>query len=396
MHFEKDLYLGLSNDIKTEIKSRCLFSRFSSAWVSRGYVGSYSAIKAVELAEKIGLENRGREGDKLSFADQQAVKAEKALNRAERYENRSDKAAERGDALQAPINRMHGDIAFFTQPNINSSAGRAFTNKRNKMFAAWERGFDEFKKSAYWKERAETARQTAANCEKQSIDFCQRRIDECTASIKKLGRNIEIYKKDLEKIEAGQTRKLYSGETLTAEKVNAWIDETIERIEELIDKSSYYESMIESQGGLKFNKDNINIGDKITTVRKYYGVVTVTRKGTKNIQGIRGGDSWPVVVPYPEITEIVEHAETPEKERPIEHGFREGATYTVKKWDYSVHEYKPVTVTIVKVTPDKVTVKVGDDRAKSIVVRHSYNGGYYIPVQTSNDHYEWIYPAPVE
>lgn len=44
---------------------------------------------------------------------------------------------------------MHGDIAFFTQPNINSSAGRAFANKR--MFAAYERGFEEFKKSEYYR-----------------------------------------------------------------------------------------------------------------------------------------------------------------------------------------------------------------------------------------------------
>ena len=57
---------------------------------------------------------------------------------------------------------MRGDVAFFTQPNINSSAGRAFSNRRNKMFAAWEKGFDEFKKSEYYAERAEAARHTAA------------------------------------------------------------------------------------------------------------------------------------------------------------------------------------------------------------------------------------------
>lgn len=66
-------------------------------------------------------------------------KAERDEARAERYDIKSAKAIETGKALQKPIDDMHGDIAFFTQPNINSSASRAFSNKRDRMFAAWEK-----------------------------------------------------------------------------------------------------------------------------------------------------------------------------------------------------------------------------------------------------------------
>ena len=392
LHFDKSSYMALSDSEKSEIKSACLFSRFGSCWVSRGFVGSWSAINAKKIAEKLGLENRGAEGERLTFAEQQARKAEKAEARAERYEARSEAAHAHGEALQAPIESMHGDIAFFTQPNINTSAGRAFTNKRNKMWSAWERGFEEFKRSEYWQERAETARKTAAGCEKQSIAFCQRRIDECTASIKKLGKNIESYKKQLERIEAGEIIKRYSGEVLTAETVNEWIDSTIERIEAEIDKSSYYEAMITDQGGRKFDKNNINVGDFVLTERRYCGAVEVMRKGSKNFIG-KSGDGWTLSYNYAEITEVVKAAEG---EREVNHGFKAGDVYTARMYDYSIHEYKPATITIIKVTADKATVKVNEGRAKAVAIRSAYNGGYYIPVNMGGDHYEWIHPKKDE
>lgn len=179
MHFDKAAYMTLDEETKKAIKSACLFSRGGGCWVSRGYVGSWSAINAKKIAEKIGLENAGADGERLSFAEQMERKAARAEARAERCEARADKAAANGKALQAPIESMRGDTAFFTQPNIDSSAGRAFTNRRNRMFAAFEKGFEEFKRSEYWRERAEIARETAKGCQIKSIGFCERRIDEC-------------------------------------------------------------------------------------------------------------------------------------------------------------------------------------------------------------------------
>mgnify|MGYP007066364968 CR=1 FL=1 len=44
-----------------------------------------------------------------------------------------------------------------TQPNINSSSGKSFTNYRNKIMNRYVKGFDEYRKSDYFKEKAVTA-----------------------------------------------------------------------------------------------------------------------------------------------------------------------------------------------------------------------------------------------
>ena len=81
--------------------------------------------------------------------------AERRAEKAERYAERAEKARATADRLQKPINDMHGDIAFFTQPNINTSAGRAFTRQREKMFASFEKGFEERSKAEYYDTKAE-------------------------------------------------------------------------------------------------------------------------------------------------------------------------------------------------------------------------------------------------
>ena len=131
LHFDKEKYMSLSNDDKSTIKSNFLFSRRSAAWVSRCKFPHL--YRPREIALNLGLEDKGTTGERLSFEDQENRRIEKAERRADRYEYKAEKAEQRAEQLQAPINRMHGDIAFFTQPNINTSAGRAFTNKRNRM-----------------------------------------------------------------------------------------------------------------------------------------------------------------------------------------------------------------------------------------------------------------------
>lgn len=81
--------------------------------------------------------------------------AERRAEKAERYAECAEKARKNAERLQKPINDMHGDVAFFTQPNINTSAGRAFTRQREKMFASYEKGFEERAKAAYYDEKSE-------------------------------------------------------------------------------------------------------------------------------------------------------------------------------------------------------------------------------------------------
>ena len=68
------------------------------------------------------------------------------------------------------------------------------------MFAAWERGFDEFKKSEYYAKRAEAARQTAAETKSTDKGFIIRRIKEAEKTIRAQKKNLESYRKTLEQI----------------------------------------------------------------------------------------------------------------------------------------------------------------------------------------------------
>ena len=121
--FSKEEYLALPADMKSAIKSNFLFSRAISGWVSRAkFPNLYNAER---IAKAIGAEDRGKVGETLSYEEQMERKAERAEARADRMEYKAKKATERGEALQKPINDMRGDIAFFTQPNISTSSGRA-------------------------------------------------------------------------------------------------------------------------------------------------------------------------------------------------------------------------------------------------------------------------------
>ena len=278
LHFDKSEYMALSAEQQSEIKSAYLFSRTAGAWVSRAKFPNL--WKAEKVAKSIGAEMLGKVGEALTFEEQMNRKAERAEARAERYEQYAANAEERAKNLQKPINEMHGDNSFFTQPNINSSAGRAFSNRRAKMFAAYDRGFEEFKKSEYFLERAETARETAAANAPTDKAFCDRRVKDAQKEIRSLRKLLEDYEQKLQKIENGETVKRFNGEIITAEEVSGWIEDVEERIEAQLSKEIFYRTAIEKLGGIIFSKENLKPGDFV--IHSKYGKSKVVRCGPKN------------------------------------------------------------------------------------------------------------------
>ncbi len=116
LHFDKADYDALSNDQKREIKSAFLWSNREKCWVSRAK--EPNLWRAKRVAVQLGFTEEQREGKRLSYAEQLERQAERADARADRYEGYAANAQGRAAQLQKPINDMHGDIAFFTQPNI--------------------------------------------------------------------------------------------------------------------------------------------------------------------------------------------------------------------------------------------------------------------------------------
>lgn len=373
LHFDKADYLALAEDQKKDIKSNYLFSRVKRAWVSRAKFPNL--YRAEKVAKDLGLSNGGNVGEKLTFAEQMERKAERAEARAERFDYKSNRAEENGKTLQKPINDMHGDISFFTQPNINSSSGRAFTKRRNRMWEAWEKGFDEFKKSEYYAERAEVARQTAENTRPKDKAFCDRRIKDAEKTIRAQRKNIESYKQYIDRISNGEEIKRYSGEILTLETVNEWIEHAEEIIDDAISKSVYYHECIEELGGIQFSKENIKEGYIVDINR--WGKCLVRGTGKVNITYIileGGASGLGGKAAYAEIKSIISDKV---EDKPI-HPFKKGEKYTVKEWNGK--EYAEKEYTITKITNDKVTLKSGNERAKSIKPRR---------IRTGNGEIEW-------
>lgn len=387
LHFDKASYMALSTEQKSEIKSNFLFSRYNNAWVSRCKFPNL--YRAEQVAKSLNLENAGTTGEKLSFEEQMEVKAAKAESRADRYEYKASQAVSRGQELQKPITDMHGDIAFFTQPNINSASGRAFTRKRDRMWSSFERGMEEFRKSEYYKERAETARNSL---EMPTIDFCQRRIDEANASIRKLNKSIEECEGYLMQLEAGETElknKYGWAVKLDPESIKSNIDRWEEIREDNLSKIAYYDSLIQQQGGINFSKDNIKPGYIVELRASWKGKVLVVSTGPKNFKYKDiDGTGFDLTASYSEIVSIIEAKENNE----ILHPFKVGETFTVKVW--TGHEYSDKEYTITKIAPDKVTVKSGAERAKAIKPRKTYNGdAWELPISGARN---WYYKPAKE
>lgn len=346
LHFDKSEYQALSDDQKSTIKSNFLFSRYGGCWVSRAKIPNL--WRAEQVAKSLGAENQGKTGELLSFEEKMERKAARAEERAERMDARADAAEQRGEQLQKPINARRGDIAFFTQPNINTSSGRTFTRQRERMFAAFERGMDEFKKSEYYAERAEAARRTADAAKKPSKDFCYRRVQDAEKNIRAQNKNMDNYRKYLSKLDAGDTLKRYDGTEITRDEVLQWMENSAERIESEISRACYYQSCIDEHGGVQFSKENIKPGYVVKI--KHYNDCTVLRTGPKNFT-YRTPNGFDLTAAYAEILEIVKAEETTKPTHP----FKVGETFEIGAY-VDGHLVKQVWE-IVKSTATTVTLK---------------------------------------
>lgn len=346
LHFSKEEYQALPEADKAKIKSSFLFSKRGGCWVSRAK--RPNLYYAEKTAKELGAEDRGKTGELLTFEEKMARQAERAAERADRMEARSENARERAQALQAPINAMHGDIAFFTQPNINTSAGRAFTRQRERMFAAFDRGFEEFKKSEYYAERAEIARRTADQKNAGDKAFCDRRVKDAEKAIKKLRENLDHYHVMLECDAMGEAQTRWDGTKIERSEIENWIDDTEDRLESEISKLCYYQSCIDALGGVQYSRENVKPGYVVKI--KHYKDCTVLRTGPKNFT-YRTPNGFDLTAAYAEILEIVKAEEA---KKPV-HPFKPGEIFTVRR--LLAGAWTPEQWEIVKATDTTVTLK---------------------------------------
>lgn len=384
LHFEKSEYNALTAEQKAGLKSAFLWSRTGSCWVSRAK--EPNLWRAKQIAAKLGFTEERRQGERLSFSKQVERQAERAERRAERYEQYAENAERRGAALQQPLNRMHGDIAFFTQPIIAGHAGsQAFARRRERMFAQYEKGFEEYRKSDYFQSRAQTARATADGGKYRDVAYLDRRIKECKKEIKAREKNIIHYEEILFSIENGEKKRKVDGTPVTAEIINGWIEQELELVEKAMDKQAFLEACVDQCGGIRFSKDNVKIGYHVKVKGDRYA--EVIGAGPQNItyRILTGGAKGMVLTAaYAEITEIVQATEQTET-HPFTVGERFTAEQYIRDGDSLKCERVHIVYEIVKASNKTIQLKPIDRDGKVITrkPRKSYNGDWCFSIDDS-------------
>ena len=385
LHFEKSEYTALSAEQKANLKSAFLWSRAGGCWVSRAKEPNLWWAK--QVAAKLGFTEQ-QEGERLSFSEQVERQADRAERRAERYEQYAENAERRGAALQQPLNRMHGDIAFFTQPIIAGHAGsQAFARRREKMFAQYEKGFEEYRKSEYFQDRAKTVRATADGAKYRDVAYLDRRIKECRKEIRARKKNIIHYEEILAAIENGEKKKRFDGTPISVEEVTGWMEHEFELIEKAMDKQAFLEACVDQCGGIQFSKDNIKIGFRVRLNDGVDSEVEVIGAGPQNItyRILTGGAKGMVLqAAYAEIKEIIKAEELRET-----HPFKVGEQFTAEQYvrvgDLLKWERVRVTYEIIKASSKTIQLKPVDGDGKVITrkPRKAYNGSWCFSIDNA-------------
>ena len=216
------------------------------------------------------------------------------------------------------------------------------------MFAAFDRGFEEFKKSEYYAQRAEVARRTANLENSKDKAFCDRRVKDARKNIKAIQKNLDQYHAMLECDGMGEQQKHFDGTPIERAEIERWIEDAEERLESEISRLCYYQSCIDDLGGVQFSKENIKPGYVVKI--KHYNDCTVLRTGPKNII-YRTPNGFDLTAAYSEILEIVKAEETIKPKHP----FKVGEEFTVST--LRAGAWVPDTWEVIKATATTVTLK---------------------------------------
>src|SRR4051794_18230190 len=178
----KSDWLSISAEDRERIKKACLWSRSINGWVSRSK-GGKSRFYALDVLERNGFEDRGTEGERLSFTEQIEAEQDRAARRADRMEERAERAESASGQLYAHAHNM-ADAIPFGQPILigHYSEGRD-RRFRERISNTFSRAFEEGDKAKYYERRAETARQSADGSKYRDPRYLGNRLREIKAEI---------------------------------------------------------------------------------------------------------------------------------------------------------------------------------------------------------------------
>lgn len=342
LEFTKAEYQALSESDKKELKSAYLFSGQLKAWVSRSKNNHYSAIR---VAEKLGFSNGGSIGQRLSYAEELERKAEKAEARAERYEQYAENAERRAENLQKEFNKLRKDWSWLTQPIIKGHSGsERFGRQRQKVMDRYNKGFEEYRKSEYFRNRADVAKVTASKMQLQNRTYLSNRIEESNKRIREL------------------ERAIIRAENNNNNNNEQWIENLLEKMEYEIDKLAFFQNALDEIGGIQYNKDNLKVGYLVKIRESWY---TVVKANPKTVEVKSSAVPYTLKYSYVEIQEIkIPEGWTESKNEVIENPFQVGDVvaqifHRGEKFENLVKAFQVVKVTSKSVNIQQIKIENG-------------------------------------
>lgn len=186
----KSDWLALPEKDRTALKSSCLWSKSRNCWVSRALAGR-ARIWLGDVLTRLGFEDRGEQGERLSFAEKLEAKQERAEERADRAEDRQDRAGvEASQRFNSSNIQAVRDLAG--EPiKVGHHSEKRHRRLIEKADNDMRKGCEAMDRARHYARRAEAARATAEGKQYSDPAFLGRRIKDQETEERLLLRRLE-------------------------------------------------------------------------------------------------------------------------------------------------------------------------------------------------------------
>jgi hypothetical protein len=175
-----------------------------------------------------------------NYADRQDAKQGRAAIRADRYDDLAARAQARSDAAYETARSIGSGIPFGQPILVGHHSERGHRAALRRIDRNMRRSIDEGKKADYFEHRAEASARTAAG--QHSAGFCQRRIIEAEADVRRFTRRLTEYAADAEY--CARLRVLLA---------------------DAEGKAEYWRGQLAAAGGVALDRATVKPGDQVLT-----------------------------------------------------------------------------------------------------------------------------------
>lgn len=214
------------------------------------------------------------ESERLSFAEQQEHKRERAEIRADRLEERASNHAKAArDAFDRSDQAVAG-IPMGQPILIGHHSEKRHRNALKRSDNAMRKGVEEQEYAQHLSDRAEGNRQKAEG-KHLTLEYCGNRLQEAQAELNDINRTLQRQLSDQERVRIEQHR---------------------DQIQERID---YWTEECQKLGGDKYSKATIKVGDYVRYMGNWF---PVERVNAKSVTARPYNKAWTDTIPYHKLT----------------------------------------------------------------------------------------------